>query len=68
MYTCTIQNIILYGSPCFRNLTADSEKLHALPALGYFSFEIHKIAACFLWLSLPAYYRVTDEAYLAETT
>ena len=34
----TIQNIILYGSPCFRNLTADGEKLHALPALGYFSF------------------------------
>ena len=30
-------------------------------------FEIRKIAACFLWLSLPAYYRVTDEAYLAET-
>ena len=37
-YMYTIQNIILYGSPCFRNLTADGEKLHALPALGYFSF------------------------------
>ena len=31
-------------------------------------FEIRKIAACFLWLSLPAHYRVTDEALLAETT
>ena len=25
-------------------------------------------AACFLWLSLPAHYRVTDEALLGETT
>ena len=24
-------------------------------------FEIRKIAACFLWLSLPGGYRVTDE-------
>ena len=32
------------------------------------NFEILKIAACFLWLSLPAHYRVTDEALLAETT
>ena len=31
-------------------------------------FEIHKIAVCFLWLSLPGNYRVTDEALLAETT
>ena len=31
-------------------------------------FEIRKIAACFLRLSLPAHYRVTDEALLAETT
>ena len=31
-------------------------------------FEIRKIAACFPWLSLPAHYRVTDEALLAETT
>ena len=44
------------------------------PILNYISlwidclFEIRKIAAYFLWLSLPAYYRVTDEAYLAETT
>ena len=30
-------------------------------------FEIRKIAACFLWHSLPAHYRVTDEALLAET-
>ena len=30
--------------------------------------EIHKIAVCFLWLSLPDHYRVTDEALLAETT
>ena len=26
------------------------------------------IAVCFLWLSLPGDYRVTDEALLAETT
>ena len=31
-------------------------------------FEIRKIAVCFLWLSLPSYYRITDEALLAETT
>ena len=31
-------------------------------------FEIRKIAVCFLWLSLPGYYRVTGEALLAETT
>ena len=30
--------------------------------------EIRKIAVCFLWLSLPSDYRVTDEALLAETT
>ena len=30
--------------------------------------EIRKIAVCFLWLSLPGHYRVTDEALLAETT
>ena len=27
-----------------------------------------KIGICFLWLSLPGHYRVTDEALLAETT
>ena len=27
-----------------------------------------KIAVCFLWLSLPGDYKVTDEALLAETT
>ena len=31
-------------------------------------FEIRKIAVCFLWLSLPGDYRVTDEALLVETT
>ena len=31
-------------------------------------FEIRKIAVCFLWLSLPGDFRVTDEALLAETT
>ena len=31
-------------------------------------FEIRKIAVCFLWLSLPGDYRVTDKALLAETT
>ena len=31
-------------------------------------FKIRKIAVCFFWLSLPGDYRVTDEAFLAETT
>ena len=31
-------------------------------------FEIRKIAVCFLWLSLPGHYWVTDEAFLAEST
>ena len=31
-------------------------------------FEIRKTTVCFLWLSLPGDYRVTDEALLAETT
>ena len=31
-------------------------------------FEIRKVAVCFLWLSLPSHYRVTDEALLAEST
>ena len=31
-------------------------------------FEIRKIAVCFLLLSLPGDYSVTDEALLAETT
>ena len=33
-----------------------------------FLFEIRKIAVCFFWLSLPGDCRVTDEAFLAETT
>ena len=32
------------------------------------SIEIRRIAVCFLWLSLPGDYRVTDEALLADTT
>ena len=31
-------------------------------------FKIRNIAVCFLWLSLPDHYKVTDEALLAETT
>ena len=31
-------------------------------------FEIRKIAVCFLWLSLPGHYMVSDEALIAETT
>ena len=31
-------------------------------------FGIRNIAVCFLWLSLPGDYRITDEALLAETT
>ena len=31
-------------------------------------FEIRKTAVCFIWLSLPGHYRVTDEIVLAETT
>ena len=38
IYMYTIQNNVLYWSPCFRNLTADGETLHAMPALGYFFF------------------------------
>ena len=44
------------------------------PILIYYSLwidclsEIRKIAVCFLWLSLPGYYRVTEEDLLAETT
>ena len=30
-------------------------------------FDIRKIAMCFLWLSLPDHYRLTDDALLAET-
>ena len=36
--------------------------------LFYHLLCIRKIAVCFLWLSLPSHYRVTDEALLAETT
>ena len=45
-----------------------------IPILNYISlwfdclFEIRKIAVCFLWLSVPGHYRITDEALLAETT
>ena len=31
-------------------------------------FNGKQYAVCFLWLSLPGDYRVTDEALLAETT
>ena len=31
-------------------------------------FEIRNIAVCFLWISFPGHYWVTDEALLAETT
>ena len=34
---------------------------------GY-KFENRKIAVCFLWLSLPGDYRITNEALLAEIT
>ena len=30
--------------------------------------KIRKIAVCFLWLSMPGDYSVTDEALLAENT
>ena len=48
--------------------------IYLKPILMYISlcidclFEFRKIAICFLWLSLPGDYRVTDEALLAETT
>ena len=48
--------------------------IHLDPILIYIShwidclFEIRKIAVCFLWLSMPGDYRVTDEVLLAETT
>ena len=31
-------------------------------------FKIRKITLCFLWLSLPGDYKVTDKALLADTT
>ena len=37
-------------------------------SLGRLLFEVRRIVVCFLWLSLPDDYRVTDEALLAETT
>ena len=37
-------------------------------SLNRLPIEIRKISVCFLWLSLPGHYRVTDEALLAETT
>ena len=43
-----------------------TNKVSVRPAICL--FEIRKIAVCFLWLSLPGDYRVTDEALLAETT
>ena len=44
--------------------------MHERPkqSLNRLPIEIRKIAVCFLWLSLPGDYRVTDEALLAETT
>ena len=48
--------------------------IHLDPILIYISlwidclFEIRKFSVCFLWLSLPGDYKVTDEALLAETT
>ena len=47
---------------------------YVYPILIYISLwidcliEIRKIAICFIWLSLPGHYRITDEALLAETT
>ena len=57
-------------------LDSDSRQvfIYLDPILIYIShwidclFEIRKIAVCFLWLSLPGDYKVTDEALLAETT
>ena len=38
------------------------------PRVTYPEVKLFKIVVCFLWLSLPADCRVTDEALLAETT
>ena len=46
---------------------AETQDYHLIDDL-WISYEIRKIAVCFLWLSLPGDYRVTDEALLAETT
>ena len=51
----------LDGKNSYWQLKLDPESIDCL-------FEIRKIAVCFLWLSLPCHYRVTDEALLAETT
>ena len=56
----------------FRKGYSTSDQIFSLYALIEIlkarKMELRKIAACFLLLSLPAHYRVTDEALLAETT
>ena len=42
--------------------------LFCLPFWIHCLFEIHNIAVCFLWFSLPGHYSDTGEALLAETT
>ena len=49
------------------------DHLEVLPSFSSHSsytrcINLDLIAVCFLWLSLPGDYRVTDEALLAETT
>ena len=36
--------------------------------ISFWSDGLFEIEVCFLWLSLPGHYSVTDEALLAETT
>ena len=61
----------LIGQQNYRICPKTSKKL--IIKLSFISklqvlFEFRKITVCFLWLSLPADCRVTDEALLAETT
>ena len=63
------QNLIIsLDSYCRQRFT------HLDPILIYINLwidclsEIHKIATGFLWFSLQSHYRVTDEAFIAETS
>ena len=56
--------VVIDGDPDTCNNSTHDRQAHESTA--YLKFA--KIEVCFLWLSLPGHYRVTDEALLAETT
>ena len=58
-------------SACPQDVKESAYKGLVCPVLEYGIFSLGPpgiLAVCFLWLSLPSDYRVTDEALLAETT